>query len=754
MPGPIIEKLSSPIGAGIHPALNDPRLETGMIRFSVASLLGLILIGFSLTAQAETWYVDDLGDDRLGSGSKIDPFRDLQAAIDSAADGDRLLLMPGTYEAHPDSYPEQLCGNCEQHRTDVQATRGFLIKGKALEIVGSGIDSTILVTKAGYGVLFEHSRGSIITNLTITGGIRDLDGMATDAGVVAKFSTVTVKNVKISDNTHRPEEVVVGIGGVFGRENSELFILDNIIENNGWDGVALYRGANAYIADNVICEGRGAGIGITWDATATVYRNRVSGYWKGIGTFGDSRAVVRNNAVYDNLGWGVIATGNSFMEASNNVITRNGNCGFAPWSETARGTFINNIVTENGWRKEWVCPCVGIWMYGQPENFTMSHNIVWGNQESNYRDMDDLTGNDGNISADPLFRGKIDFRLRPGSPAFDSGDSAFTDPDGGPSDMGIYGGPGARRVEDYQALLEDESLIELVAVGDVMLARGVNEKIMNLGADYPFEKIQGITGSADIAFCNLECAISARSTRKFKDCNFCIRPEDAKGLAFAGFNVVSLANNHMFDCEKNGIVSTIEFLRQEKIKFAGAGKAPAEALRPAIFDLKNTRIGFLAYNAYPMDWIHLEEDQPAIAFYDSGRAIEAIEKLKKKADVVIVSLHWGDEYHKKPNSRQIKTAHQLIDAGADLILGHHPHVLQPIEEYKNGVIVYSLGNFVFDQQKSATKKSVIFSAKLSKKGVEEFSTLPVQITGHRPCLVNEKAGKAEVAADLSTDGTD
>jgi poly-gamma-glutamate synthesis protein (capsule biosynthesis protein) len=713
-----------------------------------------MLLTFSSITQAETWCVNDSGGHRLGSGSEADPFRDLQAAIDSAADGDRILLMPGTYEAHPDSYSEALCGNCEQHRTDVRATRGFLIKGKALEIVGSGMDSTILVTKAGYGVLFENSRGSIITNLSITGGVRDLDGMATDAGVVAKFSSVTVKKVKISDNTHRPEEVVVGIGGVFGRENSELFILDNIIENNGWDGVALYRGANAYIADNLICEGRGAGIGITWDATATVCRNRVSGYWKGIGTFGDSRAVVRNNAVYDNLGWGVIATGNSFMEASNNVITRNGNCGFAPWSETARGTFINNIVTQNGWRKEWVCPCVGIWMYGKPENFVISHNIVWGNQEGDYRDMDDLTGKDGNISADPLFRGKIDFRLRPGSPALDSGDSVFTDPDGGPSDMGIFGGPGARRVPDHQALWEDESLIELVAVGDVMLARGVNEKIMDQGANYPFQEIRGLTGSADIAFCNLECAISERSARIFKNCNFCIRPEDAKGLGFAGFDVVSLANNHMFDCEKKGIVSTIEFLEQEDIKSTGAGTTPAQALRPAIFDLKDTRIGFLAYNAYPMDWIHLKEDQPAIAFYDSSQAIKAVQKLNKKADVVIVSLHWGDEYHKKPNPRQKRIAHQLIDAGADLILGHHPHVLQPIGEYDGGVIVYSLGNFVFDQRKSATRKSVIFSAKLSKSGVEEFSTLPVQIADHRPSLVDEEEGKEEVAADMSADETD
>ena len=416
-----------------------------MIKLLIALLLIPTLLGPFAEIEAKTWYVDDQGDGKVGSGSKEDPFRDLQYGIDFAKDEDRILIMPGTYEAHPDSFPEELCGNCEMHKTYVRASRGFLIKDKALELVGSGMDSTILITIAGYGVLFDHSRGSVITNLKITGGIRDSDGNATDAGVVAKFSTVTVKGVRISNNTHQVEDVVVGIGGVFGRENSELFILNNIIENNGWDGIALYRGANAYISDNFICEGRGAGIGITWDATAIVYRNRISEYWKGIGTFGDSKAVVRNNAVYDNLGWGIIITGNSFMEASNNVITRNGNCGFAPWSETARGVFMNNIVTENGWRKEWVCPRVGIWMYGRPENFVISHNMVWNNEEGNYRDMDDLTGKGGNVSADPLFKDKADFHLMPNSPGINSGHPDFTDPDGGPCDMGTFGGPGARR---------------------------------------------------------------------------------------------------------------------------------------------------------------------------------------------------------------------------------------------------------------------------------------------------------------------
>jgi hypothetical protein len=398
----------------------------------------------SLNAQTTNiWYVDDLGDGKTGTGIKENPFRELQKAIDEASDGDQIIILPGKYEATPESYIEELCGNCQEHKTQVNATRGFLIKGKAIHLTGSGPEETILITNAGYGILFEKSKGSSMSGVKITGGKRDPDGNATDAAVVAKFSQVTVKDNHIVDNSHRIDTVVVGIGGVFGRENSELFILNNTIEAGGWDGVALYRGASAFIADNVISEGRGAGVGITWDASATVLRNRISGFWKGIGTFGNTRAVVRNNAVFNNLGWGIIATGTSFMEASNNVIVRNGNCGFAIWSEEAKGECTNNIIVKNGWRDEWVCPQVGVWNYGNYENFSITHNNIWANEKGNYRDLPDLTGIDGNISIDPQFISETDFHLPIDSPLRNSGNPLFTDPDGTISDIGRYGGPQA-----------------------------------------------------------------------------------------------------------------------------------------------------------------------------------------------------------------------------------------------------------------------------------------------------------------------
>jgi len=375
----------------------------------------------------------------------------LQELIENTPSDTTLFLKNRIYKTEPKEIIEDICGNCINPLTIVQATVGFYIKDKSITIFGENPDSTILITNAGYGILFENSYGSSINNLTVTGGIRDTDGNATDAGIVVKNSRIIIENVHIVNNIHRIDTVVVGIGGVFGREGGELFIINNIIRNNGWDGVALYRGATAVIADNIIETGRGAGIGITWDASAIVYRNRISGYWKGIGTFGESRAVVRNNAVNDNLGWGIIATGKAYMEVLNNVIYHNGNCGFAVWEETASGILKNNIIVKNGWKEQWVCPCVGVWMNTsfEPEahqplaedNFPILYNNVWENSAGNYQEIDDQTDKNGNISQDPLFIDDNLFILNQDSPCINSGDPIIIDTNGTRSDMGIYGGP-------------------------------------------------------------------------------------------------------------------------------------------------------------------------------------------------------------------------------------------------------------------------------------------------------------------------
>lgn len=368
---------------------------------------------------------------------------DLQSLIDYASDGDTIIIMEKRAEARRTEFIDPLCGNCLDQTTDVEASYGFIIKDKSLTIIGTDRENSVLVTNAGYGVYFENSRGSLLKNLTITGGVRDNDGNATDAAVVIRKSVVRIESVSIIDNNDRSSDssVVVGVGGVFGREGAEITLVDSKIFNCSWDGVALYRGAIATITDCVIEKGRGAGIGVTWDASCVAYRNEISGYWKGIGAFGTSWVICRNNIVHDNLGWGIIATGESFMDITNNVVHHNGNCGIAPWSTTSRGRIINNIITENGWRDEWVCPCVGVWNYGDWAKWEFKHNLVWNNKDGEYQDIWDQTGFNGNISLDPNFVDTFDFKLKLGSPALNSGDSLIFNKNGTISDMGIYGGP-------------------------------------------------------------------------------------------------------------------------------------------------------------------------------------------------------------------------------------------------------------------------------------------------------------------------
>ncbi len=345
----------------------------------------------------------------------------LQTAIDISVDGDTILIYEGEFNALPRSFIEEECGNCSQQNTTVTATAGFIVEGKAVVIKGAGPFKTKLITNAGYGFLFKNSNGSLICNLTISGGKRDRDANATNGGIVAKNSIVHIKNVHVKDNEEYSDDTVVGISGIVGRENSELIIEKCIIRNNSWDGIALYRGAIAVIQENTIEQGRGVGIGITWDAKATILKNSVSYYWKGIGTFGNSSAIVKNNIVFENLGWGIVITGSSNMEVANNVVDKNGNCGIAVWESTAVGKIYNNIITNNGWRDEWVCPQVGYWMNGNPLNVEFLFNNVWNNIMGNYRSTKDLTGTNGNLSVDPLFIPEKNYMLDNNSPLKNAG---------------------------------------------------------------------------------------------------------------------------------------------------------------------------------------------------------------------------------------------------------------------------------------------------------------------------------------------
>lgn len=214
--------------------------------------------------------------------------------------------------------------------------------------------------------------------------------------------------------------------------------------------------------------------------------------------------------------------------------------------------------------------------------------------------------------------------------------------------------------------------------------------------------------------------------------SFAASPLLAKFLKHAGFDIVSLANNHTMDCGKSGLLETMSHLKKLDIAFCGAGKNEREALSPTILTINGLRVAFLAYSDFSPEGIIRLPESPTIAVLDEDVLYDEIRKAKKKADIIVVSFHWGREFYPLPTARQRRIAEESIAAGADLILGHHPHVLQPVEIKVNesgrkAVIAYSLGNFIFDSTKEGSEESIMVECQLSQKGVENVKTYKVKI---------------------------
>lgn len=275
--------------------------------------------------------------------------------------------------------------------------------------------------------------------------------------------------------------------------------------------------------------------------------------------------------------------------------------------------------------------------------------------------------------------------------------------------------------------------VELVFVGDVMLSRNVAQSVKQHNIDYtfPFQNTLKYTNAADLAFCNLECPVSERGESLSKRYVFRAEPRAITGLKAAGFNVATLANNHVLDFGPDGLQDTIKVLDDNKITHLGITTNDAPQT-PAVFTVKGTRIGCLAYADPKAEYAYAKEyyqypTRPAKAEKETIRA--DIARLKPQADIIVVCIHWGTEYETLPNAEQQDLGRFIIDSGANIVAGHHPHVLQDPEWHNGGVIIYSLGNFVFDQHsRPATRLSRIFRIGVNKGGIALAEYLPLEIT--------------------------
>lgn len=267
----------------------------------------------------------------------------------------------------------------------------------------------------------------------------------------------------------------------------------------------------------------------------------------------------------------------------------------------------------------------------------------------------------------------------------------------------------------------------LTAVGDIMLDRGVGTRIKKHRPEYPFIHVAGLLRDADITFGNLESLISESGKKtRGKEITFRASVESVTGLSFAGIDVVSLANNHAVDFGDPALLETMDILAHNGIAYIGAGANFSSAHRPARFMINGIKVAFLAYSN-EFHKVKAAADGPGVAVTDTEEVKKDILSCRNWADTVIISCHWGWEYSDHPDQETRDFAHHAVDAGADLLIGHHPHVIQGVEIYKKSLICYSLGNFVFDQIGNRVKRGLILKCILGKSGPLKANLIPVII---------------------------
>ncbi len=256
---------------------------------------------------------------------------------------------------------------------------------------------------------------------------------------------------------------------------------------------------------------------------------------------------------------------------------------------------------------------------------------------------------------------------------------------------------------------------------------GVGSIFKKFGNGFIFKNVIDSLSGSDVVFGNLECVLSepTHKTNYLPDLYLRGVSSFIKDLNEAGFNVLSVSNNHSLQHGIKPFYNTIKLLVKNEILPIGLkGSGSDFYCTPTIIDKNSCIIGLLSYSLIPEEYYKSETEysQPTIQ-----NILQDIHSLKQKVDIVLVSLHWGDEYIGKPSFFQIKNAHSMIDAGADILIGHHPHVLQGIETYKQKIIAYSLGNFVFDMWTDATRESIILDIQIDNKMVVGYAAIPIKI---------------------------
>ena len=267
---------------------------------------------------------------------------------------------------------------------------------------------------------------------------------------------------------------------------------------------------------------------------------------------------------------------------------------------------------------------------------------------------------------------------------------------------------------------------DLTAVGDIMLDRSVEKIIKQNGCAWVIQEVAEDLAEADLTFANLESPLSTVGYHDPPNCAFRANPAYVKVLTLAGIDLVTFANNHCTDPGREGYLQTLKHLDTAGIKYVGAARERAQASWMRVITVKGLRLGFLGYTD-----LDFPVGCPSRVPQDLAKHKQQIATAKNKCDLLIVTYHWGQEYWDHPCDRQKQVAHAAVQAGADVILGHHPHVLQGIEVYQGRPILYSMGNFIFDMAAGPKMESAIFKLHYTEGQGWTVRVVPVYLPGNR-----------------------
>jgi poly-gamma-glutamate capsule biosynthesis protein CapA/YwtB (metallophosphatase superfamily) len=285
----------------------------------------------------------------------------------------------------------------------------------------------------------------------------------------------------------------------------------------------------------------------------------------------------------------------------------------------------------------------------------------------------------------------------------------------------------------------DAAIVWIEAVGDIMPARGIDTALLAPdGLERVFDDTLPVLRAADVVLGNLEAAATTSSVRVAKSYNFRFSPAALAGLARAGFSYLSVANNHSFDFGRQGFLDTLQALAAAGIGTSGAGRSLAEAAAPFVRRIRDTEIRVLSFGDFPADPRGFDGKRDARAagatsgilwLDDDGLAAAKQAFSPDSFDIALV--HGGEEWSTTPTADQKRWYRSLVDAGADLVIGSHPHVLQTLEMRGSALIAYSLGNFLFPgmEETKGGQDSVILEVGILEGKITAVHAIPVHLSG-------------------------